>query len=376
MMNLKRSLNFEIMRIAAMLFIVIFHFFIHGVMHNHTTPALGFAVNEGSTMVEWFNYVLSEVIIVIVSTGVNLFVMISGYFLIARIDFRIKSLIKLWVRIFFYSLSITLLFFIFGKVEVSSVLLSFFPLSFPQYWFMNTYFGLMIIAPFLSILVRNINQSQYRILLAVMFAINFIVPFGRFLSGGRDLLWFIFLFLLAGYLKIYKTKKCKKQELITFLLVITVSAFYILYPFVVSCILNTEKGSFIKGYHLTEPINNGLIFFISLLFFVIFKDRNFSCSENTSILVKTIASSTVGVYLISDNRLVRNFLWEEFFNCQSLMVSIFAIPIMIVIAIAIFSVAIIIDMIVSKILDTVKFEERFIIAVQRSAKLVRSKYDS
>ena len=139
--------------------------------------------------------------------------------------------------------------------------------------------------------------------------------------------------------------------------------------------MTTEKGSYINGYHLTEPINNGLIFFISLFLFMIIKDRVFSCNENTSILVRTIASSTVGVYLISDNRLVRHFLWEEIFNYQSLMASIFAIPIMIVIGITIFSVTILIDIIVSKMLDSVKIEERFIIAVQRSVKWVRNKYD-
>lgn len=356
-----------------MLFIVIFHLFVHGVMHNHTTHELGFSVNGESTIVERFNYVLSEVIIVIVSTGVNLFVMISGYFLVTRTDFRIKSLVRLWVRVFFYSLAIALLFFIMGKVDATSVILSFFPLSFPQYWFMNTYFGLMIIAPFLSLLVRNITQSQYRMLLAVMFAINFIVPFGRFLSGGRDLLWFIFLFLLAGYFNIFKPKRYKTQKLITVLLVIIVSVFYILYPSVVSCIMSTEKD-FINGCHLTEPSNNGLIFFISLLLFMIIKDGDYNCSENTSKLVKTIASSTIGVYLISDNRLVRHFLWEELFNCQLLMDSIFAIPIVIVISITIFSVTIIIDMIVSKMLDSVKIEERVITAVQRHAKWVRSKY--
>lgn len=54
--------------------------------------------------------------------GVNIFVLISGYFMV-KSTFRFKKLIRLFAQLLFYSLLIFLLFLILGKVEYSNRLL-------------------------------------------------------------------------------------------------------------------------------------------------------------------------------------------------------------------------------------------------------------
>lgn len=185
-MSQQRSVNLDLLRNMAMLFIVIYHFFIHGVMHQHTTPGKGFFITIDSSFTEMINFLLSQMVMVVVSTGVNLFVMISGYLLIQKQEFRAKSLIRLWIKVLLYALTIAIICYFFGEVGMSAILKSFLPLTTNQYWFMLPYFGLMLIAPFIARLVCNLTQKQYESLLVALFAINFYLPYGRILSGGGN----------------------------------------------------------------------------------------------------------------------------------------------------------------------------------------------
>ena len=183
-MRQQRSVNLDLLRILAMLFIVMYHFFIHGVMHQHTTPEQGFFVTVDSSPIEKINFFLSQMLMVVVSTGVNLFVMISGYLLIQKKELRAKSLIKLWFKVLLYSLTIAIVFCLAGGGSKYLVLKSLLPLTTNQYWFMLPYFGLMLLAPFIARLISTLTQKQYALLLMALFAINFYLPFGQTLSGG------------------------------------------------------------------------------------------------------------------------------------------------------------------------------------------------
>ena len=70
---LKRQPSFEILRVLAMLMIVIWHFYLHGLE--------GEALFQGRCGM--VNYLLSQYIIIICSSCVNLYIIISGFFLIS-----------------------------------------------------------------------------------------------------------------------------------------------------------------------------------------------------------------------------------------------------------------------------------------------------
>lgn len=349
-----RSINLDLLRVMAMFFIVVFHYYVHGIMHLHTTPKLGYSIAYGSTDIEIFNYIIAEICLVISSAGVNLFVMMSGYFLISKKEYRIGSLSKLWTKVFLYSISITLFFFIIGKATLVSLVKAFFPLSTSQYWFITTYFGLMMIAPFISRWAINVNQNHYRKLLIALFVISFTFPFGRTLVGeGRNLIWFIFLYMLAGYVRLYEIP-IKKTNKFLALITLLVSVCYIFYPFLLYFGNVVLRGDQWQPFFLTEPSNNGPVFFLAILIFIYFRNLKVNISFDNDKLISRISASTIGVYLISDNINLRKYLWEGLYDFQSTMSSIWAFPIMLAVCVSIFVITIVLDVLLEMILNKLK----------------------
>lgn len=87
-----------------MLFIVIGHFIIHGItfVSNHQATFVNMSSAWGIS-----NFVILEYLVYITGTGVNCFVMISGYFLV-KSEFRMNKILKIWIQTFFYSFFICL----------------------------------------------------------------------------------------------------------------------------------------------------------------------------------------------------------------------------------------------------------------------------
>lgn len=123
-------------------------------------------------------------------------------------------------------------------------------------------------------------------------------------------MWFIFLYLVAGYVRLYaKTmnrygRKAIVAAVITF-------AYHASMATLVSLLHGTDMKPFGFSY-------NGFLFFFSL--YVFLWVRGLSIKENgiTRCLVK-IAPYTLAVYLISDNAMVRKILWQKMFVWQGML---------------------------------------------------------
>lgn len=94
----KRQSNFELLRIFAMLFIIGHHFSVHS----------GFVFSDSSISIErvWLQFISMGG-----KLGIDLFIMISGYFLIKVQSIKISKEVKLWLIMFTYSVGIYLVFF-------------------------------------------------------------------------------------------------------------------------------------------------------------------------------------------------------------------------------------------------------------------------
>lgn len=96
-----RQSNIELLRIVAMLMIIAHHFVVHG----------GF---EFSTDTITANRLWVQFIQMGGKIGVNIFVLISGYFLISTPTVKLEKVLKLWIQIFTYSFLIFIIFVICG----------------------------------------------------------------------------------------------------------------------------------------------------------------------------------------------------------------------------------------------------------------------
>ena len=146
MQRAERNSNFELLRIVAMLFIVIWHISIHaqkGELASH-------------------NYILALTI-----TGVNLFVLISGYF---GIKLNWKNLLTLIGTVAFYNLaSIIFKWQITGTTPLLGEIAGCFPpICNTRWWFINCYFMLMLLSPIINIALEKATDKQYKYTLGIL----------------------------------------------------------------------------------------------------------------------------------------------------------------------------------------------------------------
>ena len=97
-----RNSNIEILRIISMLMIVVSHWTVHNGVSNQTIE-----MSFNRLLLEWT---------MLGNIGVIIYVMITGYFLgKSEKPFSIKKILRIWLQVLFYSLTIYVLLVILGK---------------------------------------------------------------------------------------------------------------------------------------------------------------------------------------------------------------------------------------------------------------------
>lgn len=324
----KRNINFDVLRCLAMLLVVGWHCIRRMGLSN--APEAG-----GIGMV---NFLVFQFSIIICSACVNLFVLISGYFLASK-PFNWKRVILLWLEVFFYGITIGLLFYFLhpGSMTTRELLSLLCPVTGDNYWFFQKYFGLVCLAPFLSAAVNNLNRAQYNRLLLVTVIIGctltWKIPFGEIMvtSKGFSLLWFVVLFFWGGYFRRFPMKMSSRQALWAWLSVSALGFLFIV-----------GKSLLRHSMVFETPAYNSWGFFIAIFLFIWMKEK----PEMDSAWART-ASSFVpylfGVYLISEHPAIRKWFWRELLDWPSLINQVWFFPVMLFTVVAIFLLCILID---------------------------------
>lgn len=198
----QRIPNFEILRVLSMYFIVVWHYLYHGLMTNKSVD-LAF----GTTYADITRWVGLEVMMIITAIAVNLFVMITGYFMVKSSQ-RWNKLLPVWFQVFFYSFVIYLFLCSVGQVDFSfkGLIRSSLVVRFSAYWFVVKYLALLIVAPFLNKVLLSLSKRQYILLIVVLLVLDFDLMgklYGHLFSGGQSLLHFILVYTIAGYIRLF-----------------------------------------------------------------------------------------------------------------------------------------------------------------------------
>ncbi len=297
-MSRKRESNFEVLRTIAMFFIVVYHCLTHGVGGDY-----GFSAQNPISLT---NFVFSDFLLVFSSISVNLYVMISGYFL-CDLNFKPSRIARTWLNACFYCCLITVLFMCFSLAPFSVITLgkSFAPISTDAYWFVTQYIGLLILSPFLALIVRNLSYRQYVwLLIGGAFVCLAIIPdfplAKRFHVAHGNSVWsFAYLFFIAGFIR-HHLERISMSKLLFSLVSVTL----------ITMAVELLYGFSNVTLHLRWLDYNGLPFILSVIVFVMFKQSHFSDNWLVKMLVKA-APYTFGVYLIHDHLMVRDWLWSE-----------------------------------------------------------------
>lgn len=310
----EREIGFELLRILAMFFIICVHFLTHGGMLWNVTTAYKQDI---------FAKALSRVC----SVCVNLFVLITGYFLGSG-KVKYKKLIPLWLQVFFYSVVIYIIFCLVGEQAFNfrTFIKMCLPILTSQYWFFTTYFFLFLIAPFLCAMVNNITKKQHILLSLSIIILTLIVTERNLIkfinfTDGYNLFWFICLFILGSCLR----KVDVHIKWWGYLILLATICLLVVF----------ERLS--TGYSSFAAI------VMSICFFYLFKNIKIKSKWLTK-LILIVSSATFGVYLIHDNNYMRDVLYVKIFDCVGLYSKPYALLAMLGFIIITFTVCTIIEL--------------------------------
>ncbi|GKX67546.1 acyltransferase [Inconstantimicrobium mannanitabidum] len=324
----QREMNLELLRIISMVMVVTLHYMSHG---------SGLSQNKVYSVNWFFSWTIDTLSMV----SVNCFVLISGYFLVQS-KFKLKKIIQLWLQVLFYSIGIYIILAATGLINFNIIDFgsSCLPVLLSQYWFAQMYIALYIFSPFLNILIHSLNKNQMRNLLMILFFMlslcPTILPFGTTVEkgGGYSITHFMFLYLIASYIRLYWNSNKRNYHYICGYLLL------ILFLLVSRLVLPLIGLSYLLCTFY--QYNSLPVILASICLFMFF--RGISIKNNiVNKIVKSISGLTFAVYLIHDNNFIRNTLYKEILHTTSFGNTPLFIPITISSIVGVFVVCIFID---------------------------------
>ena len=177
---------------------------------------------------------------------------------------------------------------------------NFFPTLYGKHWFVTTYVCLMLISPLLNHLLKTVPEKQLRLYIMgglVLFTVFPIV--GATANQLSNLGFFVLLYMIAGYIRLYydisgKNNTAYRHLLLAVLLYVLVLCFYV------------YKQDYMQTNSILV-IASGVEF---LIWVVQSKPRH-------SAIVNAVAGTTFGIYLIHENTYILFRLWGEIFKNQA-----------------------------------------------------------
>ena len=308
-----RQPNIELLRIVAMLMIITLHYLDKGGI------LVPFTQTQGIT--QKLPWILEAFCMV----SVNVYVLISGYFL-TESKFRFKKVILIWAQVLFYSYVIGAVMWSLHLVPDAlknfyDMIFVFLPVTASQYWFATVYLLLFLVFPFLNAGIRHMTKGQHSALVIVLVVIlslwKSVIPMTVPITNhsGMDLAWFVLLYILAAYIRRYPEviKGKRVVYLAVYVLCIMISFGYAL-------LMTFVENRFGKlgGYSNNLYGYNSITMLIgAVCLFVFFLKWDCKLPLWMSRVIVGLGSCTFGVFLIHEHKFMR-YYWPQLFKVHSM----------------------------------------------------------
>ena len=288
-----RNSSVELLRIVAMLMIVLSHVCVHSGIDRGSMP-----LSLNRIFIRWGS---------LGNLGVDIFVMISGYFLCTKKN-PTTSLGKLLVQVWFYSVGLFIVCWLgFGYSYAKKDLLEvFLPTIFSEYWFFTAYFVLLMISPYLNAFLSQGNREGLQKLLFVLVLLWVLIPtFTRQGMYGAEIPQFILFYMIGAYFRMHPDN-CFQHKRIRML--VTLCSFGLLFSStVIFEVIGTRISFFVNQDALLYERRSLLVVGCAVGLFT----NAIYAKPFTNRFVNEVAACTFGVYLIHDNPAVRKILWRQ-----------------------------------------------------------------
>ena len=295
----QRSSNFEIYRILCMLMIVAHHYVVNSGLTSPDGPMMA-NPTAANTIYLWLFGMWGK-------TGINCFLLITGYFM-CKSAITLRKFVKLLSEIYFYNLVIYAILLLSGYETVSITRMI--KLAMPVWGFnqnfTSCFIGFWLTIPFWNILIQNMTKKQHQLLLILLLGMYSILgTLPKFHVTFNYVTWFGVIYLIASYIRLYPCKAFEHRKLWALILM-------------ASIIL-----SMLSVYAFVYVLGQGSYFFVSdsnKFFAVAVAVSSFLCIKNIKMpyskVINIIGGSTFGVLLIHANSdAMRQWLWKDAVDC-------------------------------------------------------------
>lgn len=296
-MENKRNYGIDLLRIVSMYMVVVLHVLGRGGIVDYTEP---FSVFYG----------LAWMLEITCYCAVNCYALISGYVGIDS-DYKISRIAKLWGRVFFYSVGITVLFYLYNKelVTGNDWLNAFFPIMRKHYWFFTAYFLMYLCVPVLHHILNTMPQKQLKnwLLSILLFVSVLQTLFTKDVfqtNNGFSVLWLTILYIIGGYIKRYGFMQQKSPKWFAMIFVLSTAIIWC-GEYAVEYIMYMRNGEF-HSYNVLLKYISPFVLINAIALVCMFS--RVKVGKICSKIIRVIAPLSFSVYLIHVHLLVWNHI--------------------------------------------------------------------
>ena len=228
----------------------------------------------------------------IISIGVNLFIMISGYLLLDKTEEAIVFFKKRILNILPLFLVFNIIYIYFGKIPIMPVLKGK-TISASHFWYIYMILGLYLLTPWLQKVLKYAEKETLFVVF-LWFLCNILNPYLRYFNlaeipfSNFPLTGFIGYYILGYFVKKYDNKLKRTS----FILIIVIYFLGFLLSF-----LSTKYVLAVTGKRVSDFFDKNSLgtFIMTLSFFVFWCKFNFSKRDR---IIKIVADSTYFAFLV------------------------------------------------------------------------------
>lgn len=320
----ERNSNIELLRILVTLFVIILHY-------NNANNGKAFSYTQNILPANYQFLLLFEMFAI---CAVNVFVLISGYFMCNSKKADVTKILRLYFDVIFFSVFRYVLLCMLKRrsFSVSNLISNMIPLN----WYVAVYTSLYLISPYLNKIIRGMKEKRFRTMLLILILVFSVWPsaleFITFQTGkkltslnpisiqgstaGYSIVNFVVLYMFGAYIRQhYNDKRDFKTALVSLLIYVFSSILLTVYantyfsgavsycnPFVI-----LQSVSLFKAFqclNIKSKLINSLascsfaVYLMHSFFFSYAKIEQYVTGRLRMILVHIIASSII-IYLLS-----------------------------------------------------------------------------
>lgn len=297
-----RSSNIELFRIISMLMIVAHHYLVNSGLLDCIDAQSSLHFQDYFLLLfGWAG-----------KTGINCFVLITGYFMCTS-NITKKKFFKLLSEVYFYRIVVWLIFFFsgyepFSIKELLSMLVPFLTVADN---FTGCFLLFYLLIPFLNKLIQALTEKEHFWLMVWCLGVYVVLPsFAKANVVFNYVTWFSILFIIASYIRLYPKDWFSDTKITGMIMAVS-----LILSWGSVAVLATLSRMFGKNigisYFFVSDSNKILALATGVGAFLFFKNINIGYCR----IINTIAASTFGVLLIHANgNTMRRWLWQDTFN--------------------------------------------------------------